>query len=260
MRPSQLRQHPLQRAADAAAVLTTQRQQQLAAPAVAGPAHNDLADPLTGLQQQPEEEAPWTAAYGRLALRRLPKTLKVFGWRLLHNGLWVGARKMHFRPAAECLCCQEVCQQQQPVPLQTLSHVLLECPVAREVWEWFVGKWRQLVPSSSVVAGSPRVFLLDELAADQVAQELRPLWTHLRLLLLESLWVGRAMWRVAGPHSLRPVFSSDSWLCCGSRLRMIGSAPCMTSAGMRVYRLPGSGGAALSWKLRISSSCGVSVV
>ena len=52
-RPSQLRQHPLQRAADAAAVLTTQRQQQLAAPAVAGPAHNDLADPLTGLQQQP---------------------------------------------------------------------------------------------------------------------------------------------------------------------------------------------------------------
>ena len=41
------------------------------------------------------------------------------------------------------------------------------------------------------MAGSPRVFLLDELAADQVAQELRPLWTHLRLLLLESLWTGR---------------------------------------------------------------------
>src|SRR5512147_2719551 len=90
MRPSQLRQHPLQRAADAAAVLTSQRQQQLAAPAVAGPSHNDLTDPLTGRQQQPEEDAPWKAAYGRLALRRLPKALKVFGWRLLHNGLWVG--------------------------------------------------------------------------------------------------------------------------------------------------------------------------
>src|SRR4029079_9668061 len=51
------------------------------------------------------------------------------------------------RPAAECLCCHEGGQQQQPVPLQTLSHVLLECPVAREVWEWFVGKWRQLVPT-----------------------------------------------------------------------------------------------------------------
>jgi hypothetical protein len=45
--------------------------------------------------------------------------------------------------------------------LQTLSHVLLECPVAREVWEWFVGKWRQLVPASGVVAGNLRVLLLD---------------------------------------------------------------------------------------------------
>ena len=79
MRPSQLRQHPLQRAADAAAVLTLQRQQQLAASVVVDPAHNDLTDPLTGLQQQPEEVAPWKAAYQRTALRRLPKTLKVFG-------------------------------------------------------------------------------------------------------------------------------------------------------------------------------------
>ena len=61
--------------------------------------------------------------------------------------LWVGARaKMHFRPAIECVCCHAECQQQQPVPLQTLSHVLLECPVAREVWDWFEGKCRQLAP------------------------------------------------------------------------------------------------------------------
>ena len=134
-------QHPLQRALgrqpahSAKAAMATCRGRPTS--------HNDLADPLTGLQQQPEEDAPWKAAYGRLALRRLPKALKVFGWRLLHNGLWVGARKMHFRPAVECLCCHAACQQQHPVPLQTLSHVLLDCPVAREVWEWFVGKWRQ---------------------------------------------------------------------------------------------------------------------
>jgi len=77
------------------------------------------------------------------------------------------------------------------VPLQTLSHVLLECPVAAQVWEWFVGKWRQLAPDSGVAASNPRVLLLDELAAEQVAQGMRPLWTHLRLLLLESLWCGR---------------------------------------------------------------------
>jgi hypothetical protein len=91
-----------------------------------------------------------------------------------------------------------------------------------------------------VVAGSPRVFLLDELAADQVAQELRPLWTHLRLLLLESLWVGRG--DVARGRAAQSAAGMQQ------RLRMIGSAPCMTSAGMRVYRHPGSGVAALSWK------------
>ena len=86
MRPSQLRQHPLQRAANAAAVLTSQRQQQLAAPAVAGPAHNDLADPLTGLQQQPEEEAPWKAAYGRAGTEATTQDLE--GVRLAVVAQW----------------------------------------------------------------------------------------------------------------------------------------------------------------------------
>ena len=100
MRPAPVRQHPRQRAADAAAVVTLQRQQQEHAAAATVPAHCDLADPLTGLQQPPEDDAPWKEALVRLATRRLPKALQVFGWRLLHNGLWVGARKMYFRPAA----------------------------------------------------------------------------------------------------------------------------------------------------------------
>jgi hypothetical protein len=163
----------------------------MAAPVVTQPLHCDLADPLTGLQQQPEDEAPWKAAYGRLGHKRLPQSLQVFGWRLLHNALWVGARKMHFRPAAECVCRHEECQQQQPVPLQTLCHVLVECPVAAAVWEWFLAKWRQIDATSIVAADAVQVLLLDELAAELVANGLRPLWTHLRLLLLESLWCGR---------------------------------------------------------------------
>jgi hypothetical protein len=191
MRSAPARQHPRQRAAHAAGVVTVQRQQQLAAAAATGPVHNDLADPLTGLQHQPEDDAPWKAAFGRLTNKRLPKALKVFGWRLLHNGLWVGARKMYFRPVTECVCSHEECQQQHPVPLQTLCHVLLECPVARDVWAWFLGRWRQVDPGSVVAADDTQVLLLDELSGSQVDAHLRPLWTHLRLLLLESLWSGR---------------------------------------------------------------------
>ena len=98
---------------------------------------------------------------------------------------------MYFRPAAECVCSHERCQQQPQVPLQTLRHVLLDCPVAAEVWSWFLQKWRQVDPTSIVSAADPQVLLLDELLDHQVAMDLRALWTHLRLLLLESLWNGR---------------------------------------------------------------------
>jgi hypothetical protein len=77
-----------------------------------------------------------------------------------------------------------------PVPLQTLAHVLLDCPVAAEVWEWFFNLWRQIDPTSIAVANS-QLLLLDELYPEQVSPDLQPLWTHLRLLLLESLWLGR---------------------------------------------------------------------
>ena len=190
MRPSQARQHPMQRVANASAVLTRQRQQQLAAPVVSAPAHDDLADPLTGLLQPPPRDAQWLPAYRRLQLLCLPKRLRVFGWRLLHNALWVGARKMHFRPRAECVCQHEQCMSVLPVPLQTLSHVLLDCPVAVEVWSWFLTLWRRIHPNTPVDA-TAQLLVLDDLSVDLVPLPLQPLWTFLRLLLLESLWSGR---------------------------------------------------------------------
>ena len=193
MRPSPLRQHPQQRAAAAAAVVTAQRQQQLTSQVRTTPAHNDMADPLTGRSNQLDGETSWQAVYRRLNDKRLSKRLKVFGWRLVHNALWVGARKMHFRPRSECICLHEPCQQQQQpaVPLQTLSHVLLECPKAQEVWQWFFSSvWRRIDVNSSASA-SQQLLLLNDLSEEVVSQALQPLWTQLRLMLLESLWLGR---------------------------------------------------------------------
>jgi hypothetical protein len=204
MRPSPLRQHPVQRAAAAAAVVTAQRQQQLETRRADAPAHCDLADPLTGLQQAPEVEAPWKDAYKRLQEGDLPREFVVFGWRLLHNALWVGARKMFFRPRSECVCQQEQCQQLAQQPLQTLSHVFLECPVAVQVWDWFLQLWRRIAPWS-IVTANPQVMLLDELDTLYVAKDLQPLWTWLRLLLLESLWHARGL-----PSHDRPAQSADS--------------------------------------------------
>lgn len=91
------------------------------------------------------------------------------------------------------------------------------------------------------------VLSLDELTAEQLAQDVRPLWSHLRLLLLQSDRVEGDMLHMAGPHKLLPVFST----AFGSKLRMI---------EMRVCRHPGLGIAALNCELQTSSSYGLLAV
>ena len=59
---------------------------------------------------------------------------------------------MFFRPQSECVCQHEPGQQLEPQPLQTLSHVFLECPVAVEVWDWFLRLWRRIAPFSIVTS------------------------------------------------------------------------------------------------------------
>ena len=73
-------------AAASAAVVTAQRQQQMETRRVDAPAHCDLADPLTGLQQPPEIEAPWRDAYKRLHEGDLPRELGG-GCCIMHCGL-----------------------------------------------------------------------------------------------------------------------------------------------------------------------------
>ena len=104
-----------------------------------------------------------------------------------------------------------------------------------------------------------RVLLLDELTAEQVPQVLRPLWTHLRLLLLESLWSGRddaargrAALSAAGIQhcflaALRQQVEND-WQRTMHDIRWNAGVPASWFRG----RAP-------ALRLQISSSCGVLV-
>lgn len=82
---------------------------------------------------------------------------------------------------------------------------------------------------TAVKIDDPWVLLLDELIAEQVAQNVRPLWTHLRLLLLKSLWNGRGDAAHSRAAQTAAVFITDLWPSYGSTMRMIGSAPCRTT-------------------------------
>jgi hypothetical protein len=192
MLPSPPRTHVRQRVAESAAVVTQQRQQQeQAQAAVTQPVANDLQDPLTGTVELPDRSTvPWLRAYSRVQDKRLPRAARVFGWRLLHNGLYIGADKVRHKPPGVCACQHLQCQQQQQPPLETLSHVFLECPVAVEVVSWFVRVWDRVQPGA-VVPATPRVLMLDDDTAFAPAQGVRFLWTAMRLLLLQSLHVVR---------------------------------------------------------------------
>ena len=194
MDPSRDRELPRQRAAAAAAVVTEQRQQQLQQQQqISSPALNDLQDPITQhVGRSDVGEYRWLAAYQRAGHKQLPRQLREFGWRLLHAGVKVGARRMLSagrQTTAQFTCPAQQCQA--PPQLETFTHLLLECPVAAAVWQWFVQLWQQVQPGA-VVPISCRLLLLDDFSQWAPPQDKQLLWTHLRLLLLESIWMVRS--------------------------------------------------------------------
>jgi hypothetical protein len=111
MDPSSPRQHPRQRAAVAASAaegqLTSQRRsQQLHT--VEQPAVDDTEDPLVrGLPRPTEADLPWVTAYSHVSDKRLPRPLRVFGYKLLHAALGVGGARVYAARSMQQLldCC-----------------------------------------------------------------------------------------------------------------------------------------------------------
>lgn len=83
--------------------------------------------------------------------------------------------------------------QQQPAHgcLATLTHVLCHCAPVILAWNWFARVWDQIEPGSvserNLDETDPRVMLLDDSRVWQTPAALIPLWTHLRLLMLQSI-------------------------------------------------------------------------
>jgi hypothetical protein len=157
------------------------------------PARNDLQDPITQHMGRANISSHrWIAAYKRAGHKQLPRQLRGFGWRLLHAGVKVGARRMITtgrQAAIQFVCPAQQCQQ--PPQLETLTHLFVECPVAAAVWQWFVQLWQQVQPGA-IIPISSSLLLLDDLSSWAPPQDKQLLWTHLRLLLLESIWMVRS--------------------------------------------------------------------
>ena len=221
MGPSPPRQHPLQRSRasqDAAAAAPTAARQEQQHLHVAAPTVDDTTDPLVrGREPALPEDALWRAAYARAADKTLPRHLRVMGWKVLHAAVRVGASSFHAARSREQLrqyccgnpsCVGQLQQQQQIVqsapsssatavsPLETMSHALVGCPPSQGAWAWLQQQWCRLdlgaVTDRGLSCQDPRVVLLDDTSVWKPPAALARMWTHLRLLMLQSVYGARA--------------------------------------------------------------------
>ena len=215
MRESPARLLPRQRVQQAAAVrgqITLQRQQQQQQ--VIEPAVNDLGDPLLGsIGPNTQIPMPFQAMWKAVWSKRLPRHLRIFAWRLLHAALPVGAVKARFvRPGnvQQLLqqCCQHpACQAATPQPpLETLSHVLVHCPVAVRAWQWMRALWLRLDPAVGPLPLDQQLLVLGQ-GQWAPADALGSLWDYLRILMLHSLWTVRCSSAGTPSHTAHAVVS-----------------------------------------------------
>lgn len=106
-------------------------------------------------------------------------------WRLLHGKLFVGAfsRHIHRADAAGHRCPHPHCTDQDA----TLTHVLMTCPLAASVWDWFAATWAAIT-GEPPPPRSTDLLLADDQRTWRPASQLGPLWHRLRLATICQLW------------------------------------------------------------------------
>ena len=192
--PSPSRPHVRQRVQDRDAAVTAQRASQEAGYArITAPVVDDSTDPIgsRGLS------CPWRATWRRAQHPLLPRPTRLFVWELLHGALPCGGATVSFYPAGHAdlehtLCYASTCQA-VPRPLETLSHLFLECPVGKAALLWLSQLWVAIQPAASPPPPlSPAVWLADDWSTWRPGGTgLRPVWNLLRATMLKHVWLAR---------------------------------------------------------------------
>ena len=128
---------------------------------------------------------PWAHVWSVLHTSQLDRRQLVTAWRLLHGKLFVGAflRRIHRPDAAGHRCPHPGCVDQAA----TITHVLVTCPLAAAVWDWFAATWAAIT-GEDAPPRSPDLFLADDQRTWRPASQLRPLWHRFRLSTISQLW------------------------------------------------------------------------
>lgn len=196
--PSPPRLHVRQRVESRAAVVTQQRLEQDAQQAaILFPLLDDTLDPVRAPVTDGAAADPlWCKAWRRAFHKRVPRTTRVFAWRLLHGALPCGSATVVFFPPGDpglqgTRCCNPGCTTGAVRPLETLQHLFMECTPAKGALQWLCELWSLIDPTHQPPPFLPHVLLADDPTSWSPPQNLTSLWGLLRLTMLKRIWLAR---------------------------------------------------------------------
>ena len=196
-------------------------------------------------------------AWLRLHDMGLDRSHRMTAWRVLHAVLPCGAMlsfwalrepaRDEIQPLLDQAMCPHCLPSRTP---ETLTHMLVDCPVAQLVWTWAFGLWRAYLGSEDSPPCTASVLLADDQSAWHPPPQEQSTWLQLRIATIAALSSSASSRRSGMPvtatsvaatvvHSMRTAISRDwqrvvfadpaqlaSGVCCSSWLK--GKHPAMT--------------------------------
>ena len=163
---------------------------------------DDLADAAVG---HSEVAGQWSAVWARLHHLGLDRQHRLVAWQILHAAIPCGAHTAYTQlrrtepgqidALLDSAMCPHCLPERRP---ETLSHMLLHCPVATQIWAW-VGRLWAAYSRAAAPPLSAAVLLADDQRDWQPASHSQATWTQLRIATLTAIRNGANSKRTGMP-------------------------------------------------------------
>ena len=152
------------------------------------------ADDVTDVAARESEPAgPWSAVWRRLQHLGLDRQHRLVAWQLLHAALPCGAHRAYtqlgrtepgqIQDTLDQAMCPHCLPERRP---ETLSHMLVDCPVATQIWTWVCHLWAQY-SGAAMPPITAAVLLADDQSEWQPASHSQSAWTQLRIATITAI-------------------------------------------------------------------------
>ena len=198
--------------------LQTQQQQQPARQPRQLP--SDTAIDVLGAFGNHPRQAKWRTTLWELAgAAFFNRQHRVLWWRILHGCVMCGAFRAYVGRATPEQACFPFACCSAPTQPQTISHMLLDCPVAAAVVSWLCRLWQAM--TGCMPAASVATILAASVSEGQCALDARlQTWHRLRLAVLHSIWTAACIATSCAHASTPPTASSSSYSRLASKMAL----------------------------------------